>query len=63
MVEIIHGACRAGAGSVELLGRAPLPRDPRLLARVGIQSQAGAQVHGPTLEDAFVAITGKGCRS
>ena len=42
LVEIIHGARRAGSGSVELLGRAPLPRDPRLLARVGIQSQATA---------------------
>ncbi|WP_168708196.1 ABC transporter ATP-binding protein [Actinomyces procaprae] len=42
LVEIIQGACRAQEGSVELLGRAPLPRDPRLLARVGIQPQATA---------------------
>ncbi len=42
LVEIIQGARPAQEGSVELLGRAPLPRDPRLLARVGIQPQATA---------------------
>lgn len=42
LLEIIQGARRAQAGSVELLGRAPLPRDPHLLSRVGIQSQATA---------------------
>lgn len=42
LVEIVHGARRADAGSVKLLGRTPIPRDPRLLARVGIQSQATA---------------------
>lgn len=39
LVEIIQSVRRCEAGTVELLGRPPLPRDPRLLARVGIQPQ------------------------
>ncbi|WP_273167425.1 ABC transporter ATP-binding protein [Actinomyces israelii] len=42
LVEIVQGVRRCEAGGVELLGRAPLPRDPGLLARVGIQPQATA---------------------
>ena len=42
LVEIIQGARRCEAGTVELLGCAPLPRNPHLLARVGIQPQATA---------------------
>ena len=42
LVEIVQGVRRCEAGSVQLLGQAPLPRDPRLLARVGIQPQATA---------------------
>lgn len=42
LVEIVQGVRRCEAGGVELLGRAPVPRDPGLLARVGIQPQATA---------------------
>ncbi|WCA44111.1 ABC transporter ATP-binding protein [Actinomyces oris] len=42
LVEIVQGVRRCEAGSVQLLGQAPLPRDPHLLARVGIQPQATA---------------------
>lgn len=42
LVEIIQGARRPDGGRVELLGGQPWPRDPALLARVGIQSQATA---------------------
>ena len=42
LMEIVHGARRPSSGTVELLGRPPLPRDPALLARLGIQPQATA---------------------
>ena len=42
LMEIVHGARRPRSGTVELLGRPPLPRDPALLARLGIQPQATA---------------------
>lgn len=42
LVEIIQGARRPDSGRVELLGGQPWPRDPQLLARVGIQAQATA---------------------
>ncbi|MBW3068355.1 MULTISPECIES: ABC transporter ATP-binding protein [unclassified Actinomyces] len=56
LVEIIQGARRAQAGSVELLGRAPLPRDPRLLVRVGIQPQATAFFSRATVWEHLSAI-------
>ena len=42
LIEIIHGARRPRTGTIRLLGRPPLPRDPALLARIGVQSQAAA---------------------
>jgi ABC-2 type transport system ATP-binding protein len=42
LLEIIQGLRRPTEGTVELLGRPPLPRDPELLARVGIQPQRSA---------------------
>lgn len=42
LIEIIYGARRPRTGTIRLLGRPPLPRDPALLARIGVQSQAAA---------------------
>ena len=42
LIEIIHGVRRPRTGTIRLLGRPPLPRDPALLARIGVQSQAAA---------------------
>lgn len=41
LMEIVHGARRPSSGTVELLGRPPLPRDLALLARLGIQPAPG----------------------
>ena len=40
--EIVEGLRRADAGAVTVLGRPPWPRDPVLLRRVGVQTQASA---------------------
>jgi ABC-2 type transport system ATP-binding protein len=41
-LEIIEGLRRPDAGSVRVLGRSPWPRNPDLLARIGVQLQASA---------------------
>jgi len=41
-LEIVEGVREADAGSVRLLGRSPWPRDPDLLARIGVQLQSSA---------------------
>jgi ABC-2 type transport system ATP-binding protein len=41
-LEIVEGVREADAGSVRLLGRSPWPRDPGLLARIGVQLQSSA---------------------
>jgi len=41
-LEIIEGVREADEGTVRLLGRSPWPRDPALLARIGVQLQASA---------------------
>ncbi|MBV2353996.1 ABC transporter ATP-binding protein [Streptomyces sp. J2-1] len=42
LVEIVEGMRRPDSGTVSLLGRSPWPRDPALLARIGVQTQASA---------------------
>jgi ABC-2 type transport system ATP-binding protein len=42
LVEIIEGLREADGGSVTVLGRSPWPRDPALLARIGVQTQSSA---------------------
>jgi ABC-2 type transport system ATP-binding protein len=42
LLEIIEGVREADRGSIRLLGRSPWPRDPGLLARIGVQLQASA---------------------
>ena len=39
LLEIIYGARQPDAGTVKVLGRAPLPRNPALLRRIGVQTQ------------------------
>jgi ABC-2 type transport system ATP-binding protein len=41
-LEIIEGVRSADAGSVQVLGASPWPRDPALLRRIGVQLQASA---------------------
>jgi ABC-2 type transport system ATP-binding protein len=41
-LEIIEGIREADAGTVEVLGESPWPRNPRLLPRMGVQLQASA---------------------
>ncbi|KAB8166269.1 ATP-binding cassette domain-containing protein [Streptomyces sp. 3MP-14] len=42
LVEIMEGLRQADGGTVEVLGRAPWPRDPELLPRLGVQTQSSA---------------------
>ncbi|WP_405820474.1 ABC transporter ATP-binding protein [Streptomyces sp. NBC_00838] len=42
LVEIMEGLRRPDSGSVTVLGRHPWPRDPELLPRLGVQTQASA---------------------
>ncbi|MFF2654560.1 ATP-binding cassette domain-containing protein [Streptomyces sp. NPDC058045] len=42
LVEILGGLRQADTGRVALFGRAPWPRDPALLSRIGVQTQASA---------------------
>ncbi|EST24441.1 ABC transporter ATP-binding protein [Streptomyces niveus] len=42
LVEIMEGLRRPDSGSVTVLGRHPWPRDPGLLPRLGVQTQASA---------------------
>jgi len=41
-LELIEGIRSPDAGTVELLGSSPWPRDPALLSRIGVQLQSGA---------------------
>ncbi|WP_214103293.1 ABC transporter ATP-binding protein [Acrocarpospora catenulata] len=41
-LEIIEGLRQADAGTVEVLGLSPWPRNPRLLPRIGVQLQASS---------------------
>lgn len=41
-LEIIEGIRQADSGTVRLLDRSPWPRDPTLMARIGVQLQASA---------------------
>ena len=42
LVEIMEGLRRPDSGTVTVLGRHPWPRDPELLPRLGVQTQASA---------------------
>jgi ABC-2 type transport system ATP-binding protein len=42
LVEIVEGLREADAGSVAVLGGRPWPRDPKLLRRIGVQTQSSA---------------------
>ncbi|GIH22492.1 ABC transporter ATP-binding protein [Acrocarpospora phusangensis] len=41
-LEIIEGLRQADAGTVEVLGMSPWPRNPRLLPKIGVQLQASS---------------------
>ncbi|MFD7066270.1 ABC transporter ATP-binding protein [Streptomyces sp. NPDC059913] len=42
LVEIMEGQRRADSGAVTVLGSSPWPRDPKLLPRLGVQTQTSA---------------------
>ncbi|MDN5765818.1 MAG: ABC transporter ATP-binding protein [Humibacillus sp.] len=42
LLEIVEGLRRADAGSVQVLGRSPWPRDLTLLRQLGVQTQASS---------------------
>jgi ABC-2 type transport system ATP-binding protein len=66
LMEIIHGARQPTSGTVALLGERPLPRNPKLLARIGIQPQrtafltkATVREHLSTMVDLYGAPRGR----
>ncbi|MEV4921076.1 ABC transporter ATP-binding protein [Streptomyces tirandamycinicus] len=42
LVEIMEGQRRADSGGITVLGHSPWPRNPALLARIGVQTQSSA---------------------
>ena len=55
-LEIIEGIRGADAGQVRLLGSSPWPRDPALLARVGVQLQATSFFHKLTAQEQLLTF-------